>query len=545
MLRGLLTAFAALAAVAALTGPAAAGPVPAGGTGTSGAVAVGAIAGIVPPLGSRPAAAAARSLASCTEPDCDLAYQGGLVQHKPRVYIVFWGPAWTRNRTEQAVASYLEALYKGLGGKADTWSLTTAQYGDSTGHATFGSPVFGGSYVDAAAPPKSVTLARLGTEAENAAKHFKVKDTFDAQVIVAAQSGTCFAADWGLTFVGNCGKTPSSAPANGYCGWHSAAYAAGNYLPFVNLPYQLNAGAYCGENWLNTGPTGTYDGFSLVGGHEYAESITDPLPSTGWEDAGDGISGGEVADKCAWAGEAWGDSDAQGDLRLSSGTFAMQSLWSNVTHSCVMSGVLPLAVTPLPNQSGLTSGAVSLQVAAGTTPAAPLTFKAAGLPGGLSIGRASGRITGKPDVTAGTFTAKVTVAYYAGSSAFRFTWQVSSPAGAVRGYAGKCADSAGGRSGSGNKIDIWTCSGKAPQQITFMSNGELSLLGSCVTGGATAFLSPCKDSASQVWTRLANRSYVLKLTGKCLTDPGSSTRDGTGLTLAACKNTANQHWSLP
>ena len=468
------------------------------------------------------------------------------MQHKPRVYLVFWGPTWTRNSTEQAVAGYLRALYGGLGRRQDTWSLTTEQYGDGTGHARFGTSVLAGSYVDPSTPPKAVSLARLGTEAVNAAKHFKIKDTFNAQVVIAAQSHTCFAPDWSQVFAGNCGKTPASAPANGYCGWHSAVYTNGNYLTFTNLPYQLDAGQFCGANWLNSGTAGTLDGFSLVGGHEYTESITDPVPNTGWVDAGDGISGGEVADKCAWAGKAWGDNDAQGDLKLSTGTFAMQSLWSNVTHSCVMSGLLPLTVTPLGSQAGLTGGAVSLRVAAGTTPAAPLTFAAAGLPGGLSIGRASGRITGKPDVTAGTFNAKVTVAYYAGSYAFRFSWRVSSPPGPVKGFDAKCVDSAGGRASNGNKIDIWSCTGKAAQQVTFTSSGELSLLGSCVTGGtSSAFLEPCKGTANQVWTRLANRSYVLKLNGKCLTDPGSAKRNGTRLTLAACKNTANQHWSLP
>ena len=546
MFRGLLTGGAALAALAAIiVGPASAAPAPVAGTGNSGSGVVGAIAGVVPPLGSRPAAAAARSLASCTEPDCNVSYQGGLTQHKPRVYLVFWGPNWTRNATEQAVAGYLRALYKGLGGKQDTWSLTAAQYGDSTGHATFGTSVLAGSYVDTSAPPKSVSLTRLGTEALNAAKHFKIKNTFNAQVVIAAQSHTCFAPDWGQVFAGNCGKTPSSPPANGYCGWHSAVYANGNYLTFTNLPYELDAGQFCGKNWLNAGARGTLDGFSLVGGHEYTESVSDPVPSDGWIDPRDSTSGGEIADKCAWAGAEWGDNDAQGDVRLSTGSFAMQSVWSNVTHSCVMSGLLPLTVTPLGNQAGLTGAAVSLRVAAGTTPTAPLTFKAAGLPGGLSIGRASGRITGKPDVTAGTFNAKVTVAYYAGSYAFRFTWLVSSPPGPVKGYDAKCADSSGGRSGNGNKIDLWSCTGKAAQQITFTSSGELSLLGSCVTGGATAFLEPCKGTANQVWTRLANRSYVLKLNGKCLTDPRSSKRNGTVLTLAACKNTANQHWSLP
>jgi hypothetical protein len=44
-------------------------------------------------------------------------------------------------------------------------------------------------------------------------------------------------------------------------------------------------------------------------------------------------------------------------------------------------------------------------------------------------------------------------------------------------------------------------------------------------------------------TRLSNGEYVLKSNGKCLTKP--TTTNGKQLTLAACTNTASQHWSLP
>jgi len=40
---------------------------------------------------------------------------------------------------------------------------------------------------------------------------------------------------------------------------------------------------------------------------------------------------------------------------------------------------------------------------------------------------------------------------------------------------------------------------------------------------------------------------VLKAHGGtlCLTDPGSSTRNGTKLVVFRCKDAANQRWSLP
>ena len=95
------------------------------------------------------------------------------------------------------------------------------------------------------------------------------------------------------------------------------------------------------------------------------------------------------------------------------------------------------------------------------------------------------------------------------------------------------------------KIDLWTCDGKSQQRITFAANGELKLLGQCVTAYQTALLKPCSAAASQVWQRTSGGEYVVKSTGRCLTDPASRKANGTQLTLAACKNSANQHWTLP
>jgi serine protease len=334
----------AAVATAALAVPVAAGAVTAT-TGTTAALvrsapAVGKIAGVVPPLTARPerrATAAARAQAAgCAEPDCDLRYRRGPVQRRPHVYVVFWGPKWTSNTVAKFAARYLTLLYRGLGQRQDRWSRTTVQYGGKSGRPTFGASVLKGIYVVRSKPPKPLTLVKLAAEAIAAAKHFRITDVLDAQVVIAAQPGTCFGAVSGLQFTGNCGKLPASPSANGYCGWHAAVFFRKSYLTFTNLPFQLDAGPYCGENLINKNSVGRYDGFSLVGGHEYAESITDPVGGTGWFDPADYLSGGEIADKCAWGGAPFGLTDPQGDITLSTGKFAMQSLWSNARRGCVM-----------------------------------------------------------------------------------------------------------------------------------------------------------------------------------------------------------------
>jgi Ricin-type beta-trefoil lectin domain/Putative Ig domain len=493
-----------------------------------GHVTTGPRAGIVPPLGTHVAAVAA----TCKEPNCDLQYNGGAVQHSPHVYVDFWGPGWGNDQAQQAVLSYLLKFYKGLGATGDTWSLITSQYPDNSGHPVFGKSVFAEYGTDASAPPSEVTPDDLAAEAAAAASAFGIKDIGDAQVIVAAQSGTCFSDG----FAGS-SCTPVMAS---YCAWHSSTSFGSGELPFTNLPYQLDADGECGENFVNSGTAGTDDGFSIVGGHEYAESVTDPVPDNGYIDFADNVSGGEIADKCAWAGEIWGTPDPIGDIKLSTGTFAVQSLWSNVKHGCVMSGV---SITPLGNQTSVLGRAVSLQVHGSAVPGVTLGYTATGLPTGLSINPATGLIHGTVSGAVKAYAAKVTVSYSTGPASFMFKWTVDA-VGRVTGTWSKCVDNANGKITGGNKIDIATCTGKAQQTITFTPGGQLQLQGGCITGTTRALFEPCNSATNRIWTRTGSE-YVNKSNGKCLTDPNNSKANGTALTLATCANRVYQHWSLP
>src|SRR5207302_3602144 len=93
-------------------------------------------------------------------------------------------------------------------------------------------------------------------------------------------------------------------------------------IAFTNLPYVPDAGRSCGVNFVNAGPAGALDGVTIVEGHEYAETITDQNPAGGWTD----VSGAENGDKCAWQSTGRG---ASVDVPFVTGSFAMQSTWSN------------------------------------------------------------------------------------------------------------------------------------------------------------------------------------------------------------------------
>ncbi len=511
----------------------------------------GSVAGVVPPIGgraaegsrpasSRRAASVTSASASCTEPECDVSYGGGPVQLTPRIYLLLWGPDWS---TTSPAAQYLASFYSGLGvAPDDTWSTTTSQYTDSSGGPTFGTSEFGGTYQDTSAPPDPVTPDDVAAEADALVASQHITDVADAQIVVASQSGTCFSDG----FVGNCGHV-STGNVSGYCAWH--AYDSKTGVAFINLPYLLDAGSYCGENWINAGSAGTYDGFSMVGGHEYAETITDPDPFTGWSDPNDTISDegapGEIADKCQWGGSNYGLSLPEGDVTLSTGTFAMQSLWSNAAGECVMTTVPGITLAPPGFRKNTLGKYVSLKIHASTSTGTALHFSASGLPPGLSINSASGVISGRPDTTAGTWRPTVTVTDSVDTARVTFTWQLSSTAGPVTGYAAKCADDYSARTSDGNKIDLWSCDHRARQRFTFTAEGELTVQGDCVTAHGSAVLEPCTDAPNQVWTRRANGEYVVKSDARCLTDPGDATGNGTQLALAVCTDARAQRWSLP
>jgi serine protease len=131
-----------------------------------------------------------------------------------------------------------------------------------------------------------------------------------------------------------------------YCGYHDSAGASYGPVVYVDLPHvtDLETPAHqpisCGQNAVNRGAAGQYDGVSIVAGHEFAEAVTDPYPGTGWLDA----KGNEAADKCQNVSTGPG---APGDLRLATGTFAVQGIWSNVAGGCrVHGGDACLAAVP-------------------------------------------------------------------------------------------------------------------------------------------------------------------------------------------------------
>jgi serine protease len=259
----------------------------------------------------------------------------GVTSGAPRVYLVFYGSQWAQGGggDPNGVSTFLQALFTGIGKNDERWSGTMTQYCDgptvSTGATscnTRSTPHVGypnqgalaGVWFDTTAPsPDVATPAQLAQEAVLAAAHFGNSTPAAnryAQYFIVSPAGT-HPDGFGLS-------------GENFCGWHYYARSPLGDIAYSNLPYVTDAGRSCGVKFVNHGTQGVLDAFSIVAGHEYAETLTDQFPPGGWTNP---ESGEEAADTCAWIITGPGHAT---NVKLATGSFAMQSIWSNDTKEC-------------------------------------------------------------------------------------------------------------------------------------------------------------------------------------------------------------------
>jgi serine protease len=247
----------------------------------------------------------------------DLTYHGGVggigVETAPKIYLVLWGSQWNNN-DPSGESALLQSFYKGAGGS--NWLNSVVQYCQGVASGTVfcsgGTPagnqanIFAGVWADnASSAPSRPRQSQLAAEAVNAAKHFgntNAASNASVQYVIATATGN-----------------NSNGFKTQYCAYHSSTSSSYGNIAYTNLPYITDAGASCGANFNGLGAKA---GITIVGGHEMGETITDQFPNGGWLDSG----GAENGDKCAWIQSGQG---ASANVSLSTGTFPVQSLWSN------------------------------------------------------------------------------------------------------------------------------------------------------------------------------------------------------------------------
>ncbi len=232
----------------------------------------------------------------------NLTLHGGPVSTAPEIYLVLYGSAWGGatgggSGDPDGAVSYLNGYYPAVSGTG--WHNTETQYYGANGVHIPNTITYHGVIYDSTNPPSSPTQSQMASEAAKIAQQTG-KAGPNVSYVIALPSGvhpSGFITQW--------------------CAWHSSTSSSVGTVSYTNLPYQPDAGTSCGSNW------GTNAGFSIVGGHEQAETETDPQPNTGWLDG----SGSEIGDKCAWT-----------NIGNWVGSYPSQPLWDNAISGCATSG---------------------------------------------------------------------------------------------------------------------------------------------------------------------------------------------------------------
>ncbi len=273
-------------------------------------------------VGDAVAARAAGARVGGSSTSTNLSYRGGTggigVETAPKIYLVLWGSQWTNN-DPSGEAAILQSFFKGVGGSS--WLNSVTQYCQGVASGTVfcngaGTPAGNPSAIladvwsdNASSAPARPKQSQLAAEAVRAAQHFgntTAASNASVQYVIATASGN-----------------NATGFGTQYCAWHSSTSSTVGKVAYTNLPYITDAGGSCGANFNGLGPNA---GITIVEGHEMGETITDQFPSTGWLDSG----GEENGDKCAWITSGQG---AAANITLSTGTFPVQSLWSNAFNS--------------------------------------------------------------------------------------------------------------------------------------------------------------------------------------------------------------------
>jgi hypothetical protein len=217
----------------------------------------------------------------------------------------------------------------GLPGESHV-TITSQYYGSSGTYPHFGGSngVWGSSCsVDGAGncgwvawqqnPPRAPTANQIGQMASTAADYFGLQSNANAQIVVLTPRG----------------NQPDGFPNSGFCAWHASepGSTGAAQLSFTLMPWlpDVTGQHTCNASFGSSGAD--LDGWSEVGGHEFAESATDPVVGTGYytPDPDPSDKGNtEIGDRCGFNNTF---TEQMPDGR----SFPQEQLWSNLDHNCV------------------------------------------------------------------------------------------------------------------------------------------------------------------------------------------------------------------
>jgi hypothetical protein len=221
----------------------------------------------------------------------ELVYNGGPLLGAVEVFTIFWG-AWWQSGDGAALAGRLNEFFDFVVGSELIDQLaeygaagTTIGHGKTIGTVTVAEPAPAASVSDATIQQTLRRLVRDGTVPPTSANTLYFLYLPPDVAVAMGGSRSCQA----------------------FCGYHNAI---GETVFYAVMPYPGCAGC--------AGGLELFDALTSTSSHELCESITDPVPGSGWYDD----ANGEVGDICAWQTKRVG-------------AYAVQLEWSNERRACL------------------------------------------------------------------------------------------------------------------------------------------------------------------------------------------------------------------
>lgn len=239
-------------------------------------------------------------------PSVPLYYKGGIVQHSPKVHLIFWGSNWKNGGllNNNPPRENIELLFNKISGSK--WQEVMTQYFDTS--ANISSTITSDNWIDTGvAAPTLVSDAKIQEEVARAVKEKGWKRENDAQFIVMPAHGSTYAV--GIT---------------GGCAYH---WVDGAGSPYAFVPWTKDEPFWERCKNYDTEIIKSAERVMAKGAsHEYAEMTTDPFPypgSAAWQDTEEF----ENADICSTKVETI--------IRWEPlGSVSGQSTWDNYAFAC-------------------------------------------------------------------------------------------------------------------------------------------------------------------------------------------------------------------
>jgi hypothetical protein len=223
--------------------------------------------------------------------DARLTYRNGPLLTNVEVFTVFWGKLWGGTASSRSLMDGIDKFFADI-----LVSPLLDQLGEySVPGMTIGRGSFTGSTaISANAPAGSITDSALDQELRSWLAAKKVpKMTRNSLYFIFLDPGV-------VSIMGG------SRSCQNYCGYHNNSGKA----CYAVMPYPTCGGCLGGLSAL--------DALTGTSSHELCESITDPVPGSGWYDD----VNGEIGDICAWSFKQVAGHNVQME-------------WSNQQRKCV------------------------------------------------------------------------------------------------------------------------------------------------------------------------------------------------------------------